>query len=480
MRLGRQLRVPLAALSFMAVFLLLRGLFVGGGSAPSLVFVGGAGEIGGSCLMVDAGSERFLVDIGSKWEGEDPVPPDGVSFVIITHAHLDHCGRLPFLFETGFRGAVYCTPPTADLVPIMLGMARGLTREGVSPGAIASACSSLVPVPFDSTVDAGSVSFTLRRAGHLLGAAFVEIDIDGPREETRIVVTGDVGSGNSLLLPGLAECERADYVVMESTYGGITREGYGLTAQERHASFGRAVGDALMRGGDILIPAFALGRTQEVLTAIELFRRRGVIPSRTLVYVDSPTAQRITDIYRKHGRGLSPWSVGFYQGKILRFPALREVRSRTSIKVHERRHEPSVFVSSSGNIDYANSPRHLMRMYADRRNLCCIVGYQAPGSTGSRLLSGESPVLVRCREGGALREEWVTPLLEVEGFESFSGHADQPTLLAWLDGVAGVERVFLVHGEPGQSAVLAGRIEQQLRISVVIPGRGDSYRLGTR
>jgi metallo-beta-lactamase family protein len=480
MRLRRPLKVPLAAILLVTVVVLLRGLFTGGGPETTLVFFGGAGEVGGSCLLIEAEGERFLVDIGSAWEGDGPVPPSDVSFVVVTHAHLDHCGRLPFLFEAGFRGPVYCTPPTADLVPIMLGMAKGVMRDGMSSGTVARACSSLVPVPFDSTVNVGTVSFTLRRAGHLLGAAFAEIDITGPRGETRIVVSGDLGAGNSLLVPELAECERADYVVIESTYGGITRGGSAATAQERHAPFGRVIGRALERGGDVLIPAFALGRTQEVVTAVELYRRMGAIPSRTLVYVDSPTARKITDIYRKHVSELSPWSVGFYEGKILEFPALREVRSRTSMRLHERRHEPSIFVSSSGNVDYANSPRHLMRMYADRRNLCCIVGYQAPGSTGARLLSGESPVLVRCREGGALREEWVSPLLEVEAFESFSGHADQSALLAWLAAIEGAQRVFIVHGEPGQSAALAGEIEQQLRIVAVVPRRGGSYRLGAR
>jgi metallo-beta-lactamase family protein len=117
-------------------------------------------------------------------------------------------------------------------------------------------------------------------------------------------------------------------------------------------------------------------------------------------------------------------------------------------------------------------------MCADRRNLCCIVGYQAPGSTGARLLSGETPLLVRCREGGAVREEWITPLIEVRGFESFSGHGDQRDLLEWLRGIGGVEKVFLVHGEPEQSAALAMRIERELRIATVIPEGGDTARLG--
>jgi metallo-beta-lactamase family protein len=476
---SRQLRnIVLIVIASAAVVFLVRGLLFREGAVPSLVFIGGAGEVGGSCLLVDAGGHRFLVDVGSRWEQEDPSPPIDVSFIIITHAHLDHCGALPALFAAGFRGRVYCTPPTADLVPIMLEMASGFVRDEADRDAFENALSSIVPVPFDSTVCSGAVSFTLRRAGHLLGAAFAEIEIGGARGDTRIVVTGDIGSGGSLLIPPPDRCARADYVVMESTYGGVTREGSGLAPEERYAPFGRMVGEAIERGGDVLIPAFALGRTQEVAAAIELFRRSAVIPSKTLVYIDSPSAQRIMEVYRTHAGALSPWANSFFDGNILEYPALREVRSRTSLRVHDRRHEPSVFISSSGNINYANSPRHLMRMCADRRNLCCIVGYQAPGSTGARLLSGETPLLVRCREGGAVREEWITPLIEVRGFESFSGHGDQRDLLEWLRGIGGVEKVFLVHGEPEQSAALAMRIERELRIATVIPEGGDTARLG--
>ena len=451
------------------------------GERVELLFIGGAGEVGGSCLLVEGAETRFLVDCGSTFGTESKPPPADVSFVIVTHAHLDHCGRLPELFAGGFRGSLYCTPPTADLLPVMLKMARSISREGVGKEDLDAALEAVVPVPFDSTMHLGSVSFTLRRAEHLLGAAFVEIDIGDPGEALRLVVSGDLGSGNSLLLRGLEDCVRADYVVMESTYGGVTRERSGSTPEEIHGPFGRAVGGALERGGDVLVPAFTLGRTQEVMAAIELFKGIGLIPAGTLVYVDSPTAQRITEVYRAHGGELAESAEKLFSGNMLEYPALREVRSRTSLAVHGRIHAPSIFVSSSGNIDYANSPRHLMRMYGDRRNLCCIVGYQAPGSTGARLLGGESPLLVRSREGKETREEWISPLLEVEGFESFSGHADQSGLLEWLGGIEGVREVFLVHGEGERSRALAGAIEEELGIAASVPrvGEGRTLRIRT-
>ncbi len=476
-RLGRLFVVILAAI---ILYILFRIFSTGEREAPGLHFIGGAGEVGGSCLLVDTGEERFIVDCGSGFDRKDPEPPGDCSFAIVTHAHLDHCGRLPALFEAGFRGKVYCTLPTADIVPVMLRMSRGFERDTISSESFEAALSALTPVPFDSLVTAGSVAFRFKRAGHLLGAAFVEIDMGAGRERTRLVVSGDLGSGNSLLLRHLEACERADYVVMESTYGQSTREGRDLPLEERHARFAECVGAALDRGGDVLIPAFTLGRTQEVMTAIELYRGKGIIPAGTLVYVDSPTAHKITNVYRAHAGELSQTAESIYDGNILQYPALREVRSRTSMKVHDRRHDPTIFISSSGNMDYANSPRHLMRMYADRLNLCCIVGYQAPGSTGGRLSRGEYPILVRYREGRKLEKAWISPDLEVEAVESFSGHADQAGLLEWLDGISGPKRVFLVHGEMERCRALAETIENQLGLDAVIPANGEVHRLALR
>ncbi len=450
------------------------------GEAPALHFIGGAEQVGGSCLLVESGEERFIVDCGSGFGRGDPNPPGDCSFAIITHAHLDHCGMIPSLFEAGFEGRIYCTPPTADIIPIMLKMARGFERKKTSDEAFNAALAALTPVPFDSLVQDGSVHFRFRRAGHLLGAAFIEIDIGAGSKRTRLVVSGDLGAGNSLLLEHLVSCERADFVVMESTYGGVVREGNDLPLVRRHERFAECVGGALERGGDVLIPAFTLGRTQEVMAAIELSRGRGFIPDRTLVYVDSPTAHKITNVYRVHSSELSSMARSIFDGNILQYSALREVRSKTSMKAHDRKHDPAIFISSSGNIDYANSPRHLIRMYADRLNLCCIVGYQARGSTGSRLLAGDDPILVRFREGGKLREEWISPSLGVERIDSFSGHGDQSDLIEWLGGISGVKRVFLVHGERKRCRALAEAIENQLDLRAVVPANGEVHHLEFR
>jgi metallo-beta-lactamase family protein len=266
---------------------------------------------------------------------------------------------------------------------------------------------------------------------------------------------------------------------MESTYGGTARD-TAADASGSHEAFAAAVGSALRDGGDVLIPSFTLGRTQEAMAVIDRYERSGVIPGGTEVFVDSPTARKITDVYRQMKGDLSDWARSAYPGEAVRFPTLREVRSRTSLKVHARRHRPAVFISSSGDLAHANAPRHLMRMFADPKNLLCIIGWQAPLSPGARLLAGESPVLVGHLEGRRVKEDWITPTLKVKAFHSFSGHADAAGLLAWLASARGVKHVFLVHGEEKQALALAQSIRTRLGIPVTVPERGDGFVLSPR
>jgi metallo-beta-lactamase family protein len=208
------------------------------------------------------------------------------------------------------------------------------------------------------------------------------------------------------------------------------------------------------------------------MAVIDRYQREGVIPAQSEIWVDSPTAHKISAVYRELRDELSEEARGLYPGEPLRFPSLREVRSRTSMKVHDRRHFPAVFVTSSGDLAHANSPRHLMRMFARPENLLCIIGWQPPGSLGARLLAGENPVLVRRREGGSNLEDWIAPALSVQASSAFSGHADAAGLLRWVSEVRGARKVFLVHGEERQAKALAESIRTTLGLEVEIPERG--------
>ena len=449
----------------------------------SVTFLGGAREVGGSCILVSGEGVSFLVDCGAFGDAGDGIVPDdpsAVSFMILTHAHSDHCGKIPELFAAGFDGEVYCTPETAELVPIMLKMSRSFDRSPVGRDDFDRALASMRPVPFGEVKTAGPVTFILRRAQHLLGAAFAEVEIDTGRKTSRIIFSGDLGSGGAILLPPLEKPAAADYVVVESTYGGRIRDIERSDLEARYGEFGRAVGSALRSGGDVLIPAFTLGRTQEVIAALDIFTDNRTIPPGTEIYSDSPTARKISDIYRKYADGLSAMALSIYGGDVLKRPYHREVRSKTSMKVHGRKHRPTVFISSSGDLAHANSPRHLVRMAGDRRNLLCIVGWQSYGSVGRKLAEGDSTVLVRYREAGETKKVWISPALEVRKFDAFSSHADQEDLVRWTGSIDGLRAAFLVHGEPDQAGALAERLEADLGIETKIPEAGETVFLPSR
>lgn len=471
---------PLAILC--AVALLYRFVLRESAEGPVLICRGAAREVGGSCHLVEAGDVRFIVDCGDrgrKGAGVIPPSPETLSFALLTHAHTDHCGLLPELYGGGFGGAVYCTGPTAALVPIMLNMKRRTDWRGAARCDYDGAISAITGVPFDSIVVDAGVSFRFRRAGHLLGAASIEVWVPDGERAVKIVFSGDLGSPNLVLVPPPGCIGEAAYVVMESTYGGTVRDGSAADVRRRQEEFAADVGAVLGAGGDVLIPAFALGRTQEILAVIDRAIDGGIIPPATEVYVDSPTAKRITAVYRRMRDELSQWAREYYVGRILRFPGLREVPGRTSLKTHDRHHPPSIFVSTSGDLEYAASPRHLMKMFHERRNLLCIVGWQPPGTAGRRIAEGERPVPVRRREHGETWHDWIDPLLAVRRYGCFSGHADQAGLLRWLRCIHGVKRVFLVHGELDQMEALAARIADDLGLAVAVPRAGERHALAS-
>jgi len=450
-------------------------------SAQRIIFYGGVRGIGGSCLMVQNGDEKFIVDFGSKPDGgpwDIPFNSKELSFVVVTHAHTDHCGALSELFQDGFDGPVYCTEATAKLLPVMLRMTRSLHRKAVKKESLDRAIGSLVPVPFGKRVDVDSVSFEFHRAEHLLGAAFVEISLYSTGDTTTLVVSGDLGSGNSILVPPLESPCEADYVVVESTYGDVVRGDSLLGPVERKRAFAEAVAEALKRGGDVLVPSFALGRTQEVLAAIDYYERMGVIPLSD-VYVDSPTAKKINKIYRGFRDELSSVAKWMYPDEPLRFPGLKEVKSKVSLKVHNMEHKPSIFVSTSGNLNYAISPGHLIRMFDDPRNLVLLVGYQDPRSVGYRLARGDSVVKVIYRSGRRSKAAWIKPSLEIKRVASFSGHADQRTIINWLESTGNPRCVFIVHGEMDKAEALGRAIEEKLGLEYEIPSEGECFDLAS-
>ncbi len=448
-----------------------------------VTFLGGAMEVGGSCTLVSGGGTSFLVDCGSFGKNGDDILPDdpaSVSFMILTHAHTDHCGRIPLLFAAGFDGEIYCTPETAELAPIMMKMSRSFDRNKVSKEDFNRSLAAIRPVSFNEEIMAGPATFVFRTAQHLLGAAFVEIEIDTGHRTADIIFSGDLGSGGAILLPELADPSPARYVVVESTYGGKSNYFPGETLHERYGEFGRLVGSTLKGGGDVLIPAFTLGRTQEVIAALDMFIGDGTIPAGTEIYSDSPTAKKVSDVFRNHPDDLSETAHSIYGDEILKKSWHREVKSKTSIKVHGRDHRPTIFISSSGDLRFANSPRHLARMSDDEKNMLCIVGWQSYGSVGRKLVNGDSTVCLRYREDGETKKVWISPALKIKKFGEFSSHADQDGLVKWVRSIDGLKSAFIVHGEPKQSEALSARFVRDLGIETKIPEAGETVFLPSR
>lgn len=454
---------------------------------PAIKFLGAARTAAGSAYLIDAGTYRLLIDFGAFPQGKtdqdlSPLPfdPASLDYVFITHAHADHAGRLPLLFRKGFKGRVIGTGATRDLLAITLEGALKIDRErdaaGYGEEEIQKILRHYWAVPYDQEVSVSpQLSFRLRNAGHILGAAMIELWIRGRKGPVKVVATGDMGRSVHVLLPPPAVITDADYILVESTYGPIKR-GY-----EDYRAFGTAIGQTLRSGGSVLIPAFALDRTQKVLEVLGRLKAERVIPTQTPVYVDSPSAQAITQVYRTYNRDLIPPSRQHnLHGANLDFPGLRLVKSRQSLAAHAKR-QPAIFVTTSGMLDHGQAPRHLERMIGDKRHLLAIVSFQAPGTLGALLQQGAKTVKIPLasvpgEEGAGAYEEKAVKM-RVQTFELFSNHADGCDILTWLSHFPKTKHVLVVHGEEDHALGMVRAIRENLGFSASAPRIGDVYPL---
>ncbi len=459
-------------------------------TSPVLTFVGAAGTVTGSKTLLDTEHGRLLIDCG-LFQGQKhlrlqnwapfPVPPQSIDAVVLTHAHLDHCGYLPRLTRLGFRGSVLCTEGTRRLAEIILPdsghlqeeEARFANRKGYSKHEPAeplytkaeaiAALEQLETVPFDTpTRVLQGVDVTWRRAGHILGAA--TLTIHSLEDDIVTVFSGDLGrSTHPLLLPP-PPIGRADLVVTESTYG-----------DERHPDrdperqIAEAIDHVVERRGVLVVPAFAVDRTEVVLWHLDRLVSAGRVPDLP-IFVDSPMACRALDVYREEARRGSPEFRPDRHGTDL-FPALRlsEVTSVDESKALNDRRGPMVIVSASGMATGGRVIHHLTQRIGDEDNAVMLVGYQAPGTRGEALRNGARQLKmfgqyhpVRAR------------VFSVE----LSAHADQDDLIAWLATTSPPPRtVFVNHGEPPASEALTHAIEDRLGVYAVVPKPGERVRL---
>ena len=477
------------------------------GGTMRLTFFGAAGEVTGSCLLVEAAGVRFLVDCGlfqGAMRGPQNAPAKNrlayardlgrLDFVLLTHAHLDHCGLLPRFAALRAGGPmIWCTKPTADLVPVMLkdsahvqsreaGHARSRNRRRApateEPLYDADDVERLLPrligVPYDVQFQPHPlVSVRLRSAGHIVGAAFAQIDLrDARGRPRRLIVSGDLGEASPLLVSDRAARDDCDVLVVESTYGDRNHRSMSETEDELVG----VIDDVLhKRHGNLIVPSFALGRAQEFLLLLYRLTLAGRIRV-PLVFVDSPLARQAADVTFAHLDALDEQAAAFHAAaRARKLPfSLRYTESVEDSMFLNSISNGAVIIAASGMCDAGRIRHHLRHHLGRRQSGILFTGYQAAGTLGRRIVDGAKSV--------QLFRETIPVQASIHTLGGLSAHAGQDSLMEWLRGNGPAGRkpsaVFVVHGEPEAAHALSARMAKELRWSPTIAAPDVAYECG--
>ena len=451
-----------------------------------IVFHGSAGTVTGSCFRLKSGRRNILIDCGmyqgkKEFEKLNYLPfrfnAKEIDAVVLTHAHIDHSGLLPKLSKEGFRGKVYCTPSTKDLAEILLpdsAYIQEMEVERKNRKALRSNKELLEPIYTLDDVERIIQSFktveygkeitiaddfriVFRDAGHILGSAIVEIFFDGKK----IVFSGDLGRHNQPLIKDHEYIKDTDYLVMESTYGNR----FHIQTESKHDQFARVIKKTIRKGGNLIIPSFAVERTQEVIYILKTLMDRGDIPKLD-IYLDSPLAIKATEIFSKYPCAYDEIAYEMFEKekdrdlfkfKNLKFSLTAEESKRlNSIKKN------AIIISASGIADAGRIRHHLRHNLWRPECTVLFVGYQAEGTLGRKILDGEKSVRIHGEE--------ISVKAEIESIEGFSGHGDQKDLINWVRNFDEIRQaVFLVHGDDESRENMKNLIEQEFNYKVIIP-----------
>lgn len=453
--------------------------------AFTLSFLGAAGTVTGSRTLLQAGGRKILIDCGlfqglknlrqRNW-APSPVDVSELDAVILTHAHLDHSGYLPRLARLGYKGPVFATDASADLAEILLRDSAGiqeadaefLNRHNLSSHKPALPLYTMDDaervlkqfrrMAFDEWVDIlPGITVRWRPAGHILGAAVVEIDYAG----RRIVFSGDLGRYDDAIMPDPTPVERADYLVLESTYGDRQHSDED-PLEALHALIKRT----MQRGGTVIIPAFAVGRVQLLLWYLYRLRGSGRLPAGLPIYVDSPMSTNATDLYQRNTR-LLRHGYSELQGA---FQMPRYVRDVQESKALDMSPMPKIIVSASGMATGGRVLHHLKHYAPDPRSTILFAGYQAAGTRGAAMVAGADKVKIH--------GEYIPVRAEVQNLPMLSAHADSDEILRWLGGFeAAPSRCFLNHGEMQAADTLRLRIKDELGWAVQVVEHLEEFTL---
>ena len=462
-----------------------------------LTFIGADHEVTGSCHCITACGKTILLDCGME-QGADiyenaelPVTPAEIDFVFLSHAHIDHSGLIPYLYAHGFRGGVFATTATTDLCGIMLRdsahiqmfEAEWRNRKGKRAGKeeyvplyelkdAVGVMYQFVPCPYNKVIDVcDGVKIRFTDVGHLLGSASIEIWIKEEEEERKIVFSGDVGNLNQPIIKDPSYIEEADFLIIESTYGDRLHQGNA----DNIAALAKIIRETFERGGNVVIPSFAVGRTQEMLYFIRQVKQENLVPGFEdfEVYVDSPLAVEATNIFHRNveecfdeeamalvRQGINP----------IHFPGLKIAVSAEESKAINFDPKPKVSLSASGMCEAGRIKHHLKHNLWRPESTILFVGYQANGTLGRAIYEGAKEV--------RLFGETIEVKAQIQKFIGISGHADKDGLLRYIKAFAKKpQKVFVVHGEDSVTESFAACLRNDLCMNAVAPYTGSVYSL---
>lgn len=458
-------------------------------------FLGATRTVTGSKHLIEVGGYRVMVDCGlfqgvkqlrlRNWE-PFPINPASINSVILTHAHIDHTGYLPRLVRDGFDGPAYATPATVELAHIMLPDSARLQEEDAdyanrrgsskhhpalplySEHDATEACRHLEAVNYNKHVQlTKKLSFQFVTAGHILGSSFVLFDVECDDGATRrVVMTGDLGRYNEPIINDPSLVDEADYIIVESTYGDRVHPDFDVKAK-----LAEIITETAQRGGHVLIPAFAIGRTQQLIYLIRELEEEGRIPILP-VFVDSPMAASATKLYMRHkeDHDLAMQDLVDEHKNPLATRHFNLARTRNESKAVSAQHGSTIVISASGMATGGRILHHLRKRLPDERNTVIFAGFQAEGTRGRRLLNGEPEVKIF--------GEFVPVRAKIERLDNLSAHADSNEILRWLEGFKRAPKtLFLVHGEPKAQEAMKQKIVEKFGWKVEIPDYLQKFEL---
>lgn len=465
-----------------------------------LSFYGAAQTVTGSCYMVSTKLTKVLIDCGMFQGGKElealnfkefPFDPCEINAMILTHSHIDHSGRIPKLVKDGYRGDIYTTKAASDLCSIMLPDSahiqesetewknRKRTRAGLelleplyTQDDAEDSLRLFKPVLYNQTIEISEdITIRFRDAGHVLGSAIVEIWVKEGQRVTKLVFSGDLGRKDKPLLRDPYIIEDADYLILEGTYGNRNHDDKG----DRIDKLLDIIDETIRRGGNVVIPSFAVGRTQEIVYELNKFKERLDAKKlerfkSTKVYIDSPLAASATEIFRKNSDCFDEEALDYILNgdNPLDFENLEIVRSVEKSKLLNESNESKVVISASGMCEAGRIKHHLKHNLWRKESSIVFVGYQAQGTLGRMIKDGNTKVKIFGED--------IEVKAHIHSIEGFSGHAGKDELIEWLSGFTKMpKKILLVHGEPESLEALGDEIQQRFNIQVYTPNIGDCF-----